>query len=55
LVEDGAARPPWWQALRAIDRVDACRGELSDALRGLQAARPRNFVLHDSELIVRCI
>jgi pimeloyl-ACP methyl ester carboxylesterase len=53
LVEDGAARPPWWEALRAIDRVDACRGELSDALPANSAPeklRPTHSKLLDMML-----
>jgi pimeloyl-ACP methyl ester carboxylesterase len=48
LIEDDAARPAWWEALRGIDRVQVCRGGLADALRNLQAPRARHLVLHDA-------
>jgi pimeloyl-ACP methyl ester carboxylesterase len=48
LIEDDAPRPPWWIALRGLDRVQVCRSGLADMLRIVQTARPRSLVLHEA-------
>ncbi|MBI1814537.1 MAG: alpha/beta hydrolase [Deltaproteobacteria bacterium] len=38
LIEDGAARPPWWEAARGVTRAEVAPAELSVALARLAAA-----------------
>ncbi len=40
LREDGASRPPWWEALRTLPNAAVERGDLNECLRRLDANSP---------------